>query len=340
MHHHTWKACATSSFESVARTKEHLYRKHKAPIQCVRCWIFFKTQDDLNIHISAINICDVRPGQPIEGINHDMILRLRSRKKTSNDQNEEDRWKRMYGTIFPNEEMPSPFFEPVSDDIAQFQEPIGLPIEEFMRQQLPQFLSSRLEMEIIGMDFENDNSASDNRTRLREIFVTRIPRLVNGAVDDAASAYRQRLIGDTSLRNIMHTPPPSYRIESSQTPLPAISLSTSHTASLPGSDSQPTPRQANPPNLTHYYQIQDSPSDLNTTQHSGAHLTPELNKENICSQYHPNPVMHPAEPGAPADILPEIGYNTDEEQQPQAFDWPLSIDWEAEYNGICSNGQV
>jgi hypothetical protein len=79
-----------------------------APIQCVRCWLFFKDQDKLNIHMLATNICERRDGQLAEGITPSMEKRLRSRKKLSGDQTEEDRWRTMYRMLFPGEEVPSP----------------------------------------------------------------------------------------------------------------------------------------------------------------------------------------------------------------------------------------
>ncbi|KAL3417091.1 hypothetical protein PVAG01_11091 [Phlyctema vagabunda] len=256
MHQATWKTCATSSFESVARTKEHIYRKHKAAIQCVRCWIFFKSQDDLNIHLSAINICNVRPGQPIEGVSPDMVARLRSRKKFSADQTEEDRWRRMYEMLFPNEDIPSPFFEPVLDDLAQSQEPGGTPIEEFMRQQLPIVLSRRWEHEVFNTDPDNAIGLLSDRNRLREFYVT---RFVNEAVEDVYLLYRQ-----SCQSNVLPTPPSSYQFSSSQTPL----RTDSRPASLLGSVSHSTEQQRQPvrSEMLQRVNIQASESERGSTQ--------------------------------------------------------------------------
>ncbi|KAH7306092.1 hypothetical protein BKA65DRAFT_198481 [Rhexocercosporidium sp. MPI-PUGE-AT-0058] len=109
MHH--YQSCALGSFGSIARVKEHLYRRHMAPIQCVRCWLFFKDQENLNIHISATNICERRDGEAAEGITPSTEKRLRSRKKLSGGQTDNDRWRDIYRMLFPgvtDEDIPSP----------------------------------------------------------------------------------------------------------------------------------------------------------------------------------------------------------------------------------------
>lgn len=82
-----------------------------APIQCVRCWLFFKDQDQLNIHISAAKICERRNGQLTEGITPSTEKRIRSRKKPSVEQTDGDRWRYIYRMLFPtvpDEDVPSP----------------------------------------------------------------------------------------------------------------------------------------------------------------------------------------------------------------------------------------
>jgi hypothetical protein len=88
--------------------REHLYRKHRTPVQCIRCWLFFESQMALNVHLGVVNICQLRPGEPMEGVTPDMEKRLRSRKKASPDQTDEDRWREIYSMLFPDETVPSP----------------------------------------------------------------------------------------------------------------------------------------------------------------------------------------------------------------------------------------
>jgi len=89
-------------------SREHLYRRHRAPIQCARCWPQFDDQANLNTHLTVKNVCEVREGFTTDSMTVDMEKRIRSRKNASKDQTEEDRWKVMYGILFQNEAVPSP----------------------------------------------------------------------------------------------------------------------------------------------------------------------------------------------------------------------------------------
>ena len=125
---HSHRVCALSSWDSIARVKyvnetfdsiiqcmliihrEHLYRCHQMVRHCRRCWKTFKAQTQLDSHmtVAAADICEVQPVRTPEGITPDQEKRLRSRKKTSPTQSDEDRWKDIYRLLFPNEEIPSP----------------------------------------------------------------------------------------------------------------------------------------------------------------------------------------------------------------------------------------
>jgi hypothetical protein len=79
-----------------------------------------------------------------------------------------------------------------------------------MRQQLPQFFSRRLEVEILSMNLDDDPGTPDNRGLVRDLFATLLPRLLNEAVDDAISAYRQRSYGDPSVSSVLTQLPASH----------------------------------------------------------------------------------------------------------------------------------
>lgn len=88
--------------------REHLYRRHRVPIQCKRCWQTFKTDAALDAHLTVVNICPLQIGQAAEGLTSDQEKRLKSRKKSSPDQSEEARWREIYGILFPNKVVPNP----------------------------------------------------------------------------------------------------------------------------------------------------------------------------------------------------------------------------------------
>src|SRR3569833_322223 len=95
---------------SVSRHREHLYRAHKIPPHCKRCWKVFEKETELDEHIMvpAADICETRPGTSPAGITPDQVNQLRSRKKSSRNQTDEDRWHDMYRLLFPNDVIPSP----------------------------------------------------------------------------------------------------------------------------------------------------------------------------------------------------------------------------------------
>lgn len=90
--------------------REHLYRCHQISPHCKRCWRTFKTQQQLDSHITvaATDICDVQSGNPPTGITPAVERQLRSRKKSHPNQTDEERWKDIYKILFPNVEIPSP----------------------------------------------------------------------------------------------------------------------------------------------------------------------------------------------------------------------------------------
>jgi hypothetical protein len=52
--------------------------------------------------------CDLSLGGEVEGITDNIEKRLRSRKKTTEGQTAEERWKEIYYLIFPSEPIPGP----------------------------------------------------------------------------------------------------------------------------------------------------------------------------------------------------------------------------------------
>ena len=198
-----------------------------------------------------------------------------------------------------------------------------------MRQQLPQFFSRRLEVEILNMDWDDDSGPSDNRGLVRDVFATLVPRLFDEAVGDVVSAYRQR--------SLLPTPPASLSFDSFQTPVRARSHTASHTSSQPVNDSLTTPYLANlqpsqgpqhlyPPvtnselNITHMdrgTQVGSSVLDL-STESNGASISP-------------NAIIQPSTTIAGDDILSQVEHAANfQEQYPlpgcqSPFNWGLAF---------------
>lgn len=84
-----------------------MYRHHRVH-QCQRCKGAFDSQEDLDTHVEAIEACELKVDQPVDGVTSKIKERLQCRKKAYPGQTEADRWEEVYRILFPNEEVPSP----------------------------------------------------------------------------------------------------------------------------------------------------------------------------------------------------------------------------------------
>ncbi|KAF4973743.1 hypothetical protein FSARC_51 [Fusarium sarcochroum] len=131
----TSRSCCGPGWESVHRVKaprEHVFRKHKLPEnQCLRCFKTFKTGEILSKHSRATVLCEVQSRdlqEQKEGIDASQWRQLHARAKKSSTGShqkkvEEERWNEVYRIIFPDEEVPSPYYnhlqELPNDDFAR-----------------------------------------------------------------------------------------------------------------------------------------------------------------------------------------------------------------------------
>ncbi|KAF5972660.1 hypothetical protein FCOIX_9241 [Fusarium coicis] len=104
-----WPRCQ-KGWPSVHRIKEHIYRCHKAPIYCKRCFGIVKTEKELDSHLRQHPACEVvSPSRDMPGIDNETKDRLKSRRGIQNF-SEEEKWKHMYKVLFPKtEDIPSPY---------------------------------------------------------------------------------------------------------------------------------------------------------------------------------------------------------------------------------------
>ncbi|KUJ19004.1 uncharacterized protein LY89DRAFT_509659 [Mollisia scopiformis] len=153
---YSYRVCALSHWDSIARVKEHIYRCHRMPTHCKRCWKPFKNQEQLDTHLTVdiAAMCELVPGHPPEGITTDQERRLRSRKKSSRDQSDEGRWREMYQLLFPGEEVPSPYFEPIRDEMPGSPDSRDLAnYEDYMRRELPRLVRTNIE-DVVRRDMQ------------------------------------------------------------------------------------------------------------------------------------------------------------------------------------------
>jgi hypothetical protein len=145
---YTHRVCALSNWQTIARVKEHIYRCHQTPAHCKRCWATFKTQQQLDAHITVASedICEVQAGTAPAGISPTIERQLRSRKKAHPNQSEEDRWRDIYKILFPNSEVPSPYFEAVQEEGPSSPDSRELSnYEDYIRRELPRLVRSNIE---------------------------------------------------------------------------------------------------------------------------------------------------------------------------------------------------
>lgn len=84
--------------------REHLYRSHKLEIRCPRCCEVFESDKALIQHQRASSECPVRSEPLGEGFNESQEKRLRSRKRDQEAVNEEDKWRKVYRILFPDDD--------------------------------------------------------------------------------------------------------------------------------------------------------------------------------------------------------------------------------------------
>jgi hypothetical protein len=238
--------------------REHLYRRHRVPIQCKRCWLRFKSQEDLDTHLTVLNICALTPGYPAEGLTPDLEKKLKCRKKASPEQTEEQRWKEIYRLLFPDEVVPNPCklkevhscgtvsihprlslytthrhgqmmltipdFEPVQENAQSPDSRAVADFEAFSRQQLPRYFRNYLE------------EAVNNETQhLEEHIRSHLVTIVRDCQDRMFSAYKIR----SAKQNDDATQTPSSTCEDSFTAPPTSQGGSASSEKLESSFHQP-----------------------------------------------------------------------------------------------------
>ncbi|KAH6963006.1 hypothetical protein DER45DRAFT_552195 [Fusarium avenaceum] len=177
-----WPKCQ-KGWPSVHRIKEHIYRSHKAPIHCKRCFTILKTEKQLELHLRQDQACEVlRPAREMPGIDAETKDRLKSRQGIQHN-SEEERWARMYKILFPlTRQVPSPYC-----DLQTLEAPMTA--EE--RAQYRSFLRREIPVRVIR-DINNNMIAEPQfNTELSE---RRLFEMISAAVWNAFDAVLPSLL--------------------------------------------------------------------------------------------------------------------------------------------------
>ncbi|KAH6675858.1 putative resistance to glucose repression protein 1 [Halenospora varia] len=117
------------------------FRKNDA-----RVYNIYNYRLDAHLTVASSEICEVQVGSPPAGITPAIERKLRSRKKSHPNQTDEERWKDIYRLLFPNIEVPSPYFDGVQEDVPSSPDTRELSnYEEYIRRELPRLVRSNIE---------------------------------------------------------------------------------------------------------------------------------------------------------------------------------------------------
>ncbi|KAL1800083.1 hypothetical protein ACET3X_000425 [Alternaria dauci] len=146
--HQTFTSCRDPGFTTVARLKEHLYRRHLLPPQCHRCCTTFTNDIALREHQRDTNGCELREQLPLEGFDKEQEKKIKSKKGSQVHQNEVEKWKAVYRILFPDDDaadMPSPYIEYQRNTASAAEPPSSTRFQEFSRLELPRLVRRTLE---------------------------------------------------------------------------------------------------------------------------------------------------------------------------------------------------
>lgn len=181
--------CVGPGWTTVHRLKEHIFRRHRLPIHCLRCHDVFLNEEGLEKHYQSQTPCQLRAGvKSLEGITASQERQLRSRKRS--DKTEEDKWRDVYRVCFPLREdedptpVPSPYFELPTP--AERGGPGGSAAmdryDEFMSRELPRRVKKALELRI-----EQDFSPVEETLRRQ------LPDIVRGLYQTLSEDFRKSI---------------------------------------------------------------------------------------------------------------------------------------------------
>ncbi|AEO71802.1 uncharacterized protein THITE_2124637 [Thermothielavioides terrestris NRRL 8126] len=124
--------------------REHVYRRHLLRTFCPRCFEHFDKPESVRAHLRAEVPCHRRDRVP-DTITDDQEKLLRERAKANCS--EETKWQNMYSIIFPDEKVPSPYYEsPSGSSAADEQSRLARlnELREHLRKELPKLVRQHL----------------------------------------------------------------------------------------------------------------------------------------------------------------------------------------------------
>ncbi|KAJ4149148.1 hypothetical protein NW754_000587 [Fusarium falciforme] len=191
-----WPCCEKKGWPSVHRIKEHIYRRHKVPIHCDRCFSTFTTEKLLKDHRREAVPCKVNEPCEMLGIDAEMKERLKCRKGIKNA-TEEAKWEHMYKILFPEaESIPSPYC-----DLQTLEAPMPPEVRaqyrSFIRREIPDRVIRELSDRLRNMPEIQSNPQLDER---------RLSEMISTSVWDAFDTVMPSMTSQTGLPTGQSTP--------------------------------------------------------------------------------------------------------------------------------------
>ncbi|KAH7063272.1 hypothetical protein B0J12DRAFT_642216 [Macrophomina phaseolina] len=197
-------SCAYPGFPTIFRVKEHLYRKHKASNnKCSRCHVIFDDADALQTHQRSEVVCQLRAPSPAPGFSQEQEKQLRSRKRSSRCQSEEEKWTEVYRILFPKDiEVPSAYIERRPRSTEEYAD-----YQKFCRENLKQVLQRKLQSFALSPSNEYDQKVKgdlvdtimDCQEKVFHLFRQKREPGAKLEVDRTTNEYKLNALGATPL---------------------------------------------------------------------------------------------------------------------------------------------
>ncbi|RYO42753.1 hypothetical protein AA0111_g398 [Alternaria arborescens] len=200
--HQTFTSCRDPGFTTVARLKEHLYRRHLLPPQCHRCCTTFTNDVALREHQRDPSGCELREQIPLEGFDKEQEKRMKSKKGSQMHHSEIEKWKAVYRILFPDDndaDMPSPYIEYKRNTANAAESSNSARFQEFSRLELPRLVRRTLESIV-----EHEAQPLEDRLKERLVDIVRQCQMqLETMFQTAARPSNTRVEGTLSSRAIM-----------------------------------------------------------------------------------------------------------------------------------------
>lgn len=179
------RKCYLKALRDIRDLKVHFARRHTPAIFCSRCYVIFKTRDELGQH--GDQHCMNRSPTEFEGILPEKALLLNKRKVRG--VSDKDEWYRLWGILFPGAPRPASIYmdATASEDFGFFQ--------EFIQQEGLTFFLETLQRS--GILLRQGVSQTQLRETVRGGLQAMIGRFQMGQTQGAAGHHDAQMLSDS-----------------------------------------------------------------------------------------------------------------------------------------------